>query len=166
MPTEAPNNFQLGDALEQVIQLNFDARSQQKRPKMPQYLNLKLCFIGYSFAGKKTQATMLQDLYGLQTYQLNDLVDEALTFSEQNPEPFTFDAPAKQEESILDEAVMSQDSEAEDSYHEMSVKEGFRLCGENIASLLKDGQEIPDEVYVELYVAKLRITYPYKSKKQ
>jgi hypothetical protein len=48
---------------------------------MPQYLNLKLCFIGYSFAGKKTQASMLKD-YGLQTYQLNDLVDEALTFSE------------------------------------------------------------------------------------
>lgn len=51
---------------------------------MPQYLNLKLCFIGYSFAGKKTQANMLKDLYGLQTYQLNDLVDEALTFFEQH----------------------------------------------------------------------------------
>jgi len=35
-----------------------------------------------------------------------------------------------------------------------------------IAEMLKDGQEISDEVYVQLYVAKLRITYPYKSKKQ
>lgn len=61
---------------------------------------------------------------------------------------------------------MSQDSEAEDSYNEISVKEDFRLCGEKIANLLKEGQEIPDEIYVELYVAKLRITYPYKSKRQ
>jgi len=27
-----------------------------------------MCFIGYAFAGKKTQATLLKDLYGLQTY--------------------------------------------------------------------------------------------------
>jgi hypothetical protein len=60
---------------------------------MPQYLNLKLCFIGYSFAGKKTQANMLRDVYGLQTYQLNDLVDEALTFFEENTKPFVFEKP-------------------------------------------------------------------------
>jgi hypothetical protein len=47
----------------------------------------------------------------------------------------------------------------------MTVKEDFRKCGEKISNLLKEGLEIPDEVYVELYVAKLRITYPYKSKK-
>lgn len=27
LPTEAPNNYQLGDAIEQVIQLNFNARA-------------------------------------------------------------------------------------------------------------------------------------------
>jgi hypothetical protein len=31
---------------------------------------------------------------------------------------------------------------------------------------LKDGLEITDEVYVQLYCAKLRLTYPHKSKKQ
>jgi len=54
LPTEAPNNFQLGDAIEQIVNLNFDARAMYKRPKMPQHLNLKLAFIGYAFAGKKT----------------------------------------------------------------------------------------------------------------
>ncbi len=66
---------------------------------------------------------------------------------------------------VVDEAIMSQESEAEDAYNEMTVKEDFRKCGEKISNLLKEGLEIPDEVYVELYVAKLRITYPYKSKK-
>ena len=90
LPTEAPNNYQLGDAIEQIIQLNFSARANQKRPQMPQYLNLKLCFIGYAFAGKKTQAKILQDNYGLQTYQMSDLVSEAVNFYESNPNPIEF----------------------------------------------------------------------------
>jgi adenylate kinase family enzyme len=57
---------------------------------MPQYLNLKLCFIGYAFAGKKTQAKILQDNYGLHTYQMSDLVSEAVNFYESNPNPIEF----------------------------------------------------------------------------
>lgn len=87
LPTEAPNNYQLGDAIEQVIQLNFEARANQKRPQMPQHLNLKLCFIGYAFAGKKTQAQMLSESYGLKTYQMSDLVSEVVNFYETNPNP-------------------------------------------------------------------------------
>jgi hypothetical protein len=45
-----------------------------------------------------------------------------------------------------------------------NAEEDFRLCGSRISDLLKDGQEIPDQVYVDLYVAKLRLTYPHKSK--
>lgn len=62
---------------------------------------------------------------------------------------------------------MSEDSEdPESNYTVESAKEDFRLCGQKIAEVLKEGQEISDEVYVQLYVSKLRITYPYKSKKQ
>jgi hypothetical protein len=48
------NNFELGEAIEKIINMNFDARENHKRPKVPAYLNLKLCFIGYAFSGKKT----------------------------------------------------------------------------------------------------------------
>lgn len=62
---------------------------------------------------------------------------------------------------------MSDDSEDKDSkYTDLSAKEDFRLCGQKIADLLKEGQEITDEIYVQLYVSKLRLTYPHKSKKQ
>ena len=47
------NNFFVGDAVEQIININFEARGRQLRPKNPHYLNLKLCFVGYAFAGKK-----------------------------------------------------------------------------------------------------------------
>ena len=28
LPTDAPNNFQLGDAIEQIVNLNYDARAR------------------------------------------------------------------------------------------------------------------------------------------
>ena len=50
------NNFLLGDAIEQIIKINYEERQKTKMPKTPNYLPLKLCLIGYPFAGKKTQA--------------------------------------------------------------------------------------------------------------
>ena len=49
---------------------------------------------------------------------------------------------------------------------EYNAEEDFRQCGETICDLLKEGEEINDDIYVKLFVAKLRITYPHKSKKQ
>lgn len=70
--------------------MNYAAREKQKRPKVPNYLNLKLCFVGYAFAGKKTQALKLKETFpDLNIYQLNDLVSEAIAFYESHPEPFT-----------------------------------------------------------------------------
>ena len=133
---------------------------------MPQYLSLKVAFIGYNFAGKKTQAELIAKEYGLHTYQLNDLVGEALALYEQNPEPFAPSGEEKAEEAIEQHPTMSEDSEEGDDYSNFTAKEDFRLCGEKIAQILKDGQEISDEVYVQLYVAKLRLTYPHYSKKK
>ena len=54
------NNYYVGDLVEQIINLNYEARGRQLRPKNPHYLNLKLCFVGYAFAGKKLQAMKLK----------------------------------------------------------------------------------------------------------
>lgn len=89
LPSERDNNFELGEAIENIINMNFDARENHKRPRVPAYLNLKLCFIGYAFAGKKTQAIRLAQRFPeLKLYQLNDLVNEAVAFYESHPEPF------------------------------------------------------------------------------
>jgi hypothetical protein len=63
LPLERDNNFELGEAIERIINMNFDARENHKRPKVPAYLNLKLCFIGYAFSGKKTQANKLKEQF-------------------------------------------------------------------------------------------------------
>lgn len=47
------NNFLLGDALEQIIKINFEERAKLMHPQNPNWLSLKLCLVGYPFAGKK-----------------------------------------------------------------------------------------------------------------
>ena len=88
LPLERDNNFELGEAVERIINMNFDARENHKRPRVPSYLNLKMCFIGYAFAGKKTQANRLAEAFpDLDLYQLNDLVTQAVAYYESHPEP-------------------------------------------------------------------------------
>lgn len=55
-------------------------------------------------------------------------------------------------------------SEASEIEEELNPQEDFRACGEQIQKCLFDGAEISDQLYVDLYVAKLRITYEYKDR--
>lgn len=90
------NNYFVGDAVETIINLNYEARGRQLRPKNPHYLNLKLCFVGYAFAGKKLQAMKLKQEYGLDSYTLNDLVEQALDFFRKNPNPIVKESAHEQ----------------------------------------------------------------------
>jgi len=92
-------------------------------------------------------------------------VTEVLTYYEGHPEPIPAknSSPSTEENTGENEEPLSEDSEID---QEFNAEEDFRICGEKIANLLKDGQEITDEIYVQLYVAKLRLTYPHKSKKE
>ena len=60
-----------------------------------------------------------------------------------------------------DEDVKSEDSEIKE---ELTPEEDFRLCGQQIQQALYAGEEVGDQLYVDLYVAKLRITYTYRDK--
>ena len=55
-------------------------------------------------------------------------------------------------------------SEASEIEEELNPEEDFRRCGEQIQECLFDGAEISDQLYVSLYVAKLRMTYDYKDR--
>ena len=54
---------------------------------------------------------------------------------------------------------------SEDEDQEFNLMEEFRQCGVKMQELLLDGEEISDELYVKVFVTKLRIQYPYKSPK-
>ena len=79
----------------------------------PHYLNLKLCFVGYAFAGKRLQAMKLKQEYGLDTYSLSDLVEEALKFYQENPEPIV-NVPAVEEQPIRESLIEESKDEVEE----------------------------------------------------
>jgi len=56
----------------------------------------------------------------------------------------------------IDDDAISEASEIEE---ELNPEEDFRLCGQKIQNYLIEGSEIPDQQYVDLYIAKLRMTY-------
>jgi hypothetical protein len=106
------NNYLVGDAVETIINLNYEARGRQLRPKNPHYLNLKLCFVGYAFAGKKLQAMKLKQEYGLDSFTLNDLVEQALDFFRKNPNPIVKESAFEQskiQESVHEESLAVKD---------------------------------------------------------
>lgn len=211
------NNFYVGDAIEQIINLNYEARGKQLRPKNPHFLNLKLCFVGYAFAGKRLQAMQLKEDYGLDSFTLSDLVEEALKFYQEHPDAIVKvieDQPIKeslhedskednkaaeqQQQEAPEEAAADAEaekaaeepktpvlrenplfaksalgfqaadvevqSEASEIEEELNPEEDFRRCGEKMQACLFDGEEIPDQLYVDLFVAKLRMTYEYKDR--
>ena len=61
----------------------------------------------------------------------------------------------------MEEEVKSESSEIDE---ELNPEEDFRRCGEQIQNCLFEGAEIPDQLYVDLFIAKLRMTYEYKDK--
>ena len=71
-------------------------------------------------------------------------------FRRSGPLNFEGDEDAKSEASEIDE--------------EMHPEEDFRICGHKIQECLFEGAEIPDQLYVDLFVAKLRRTYDIKDK--
>ena len=52
--TDRPvNNFLFGDAIDQLNRLYYPQRPNLKHPPTPNWLALKICLVGYPFAGKK-----------------------------------------------------------------------------------------------------------------
>ena len=64
----------LGDALEQIIKINFEERSKLKHPMNPNWLSTKICLVGYPFAGKKEQASMMREKFNLDVFVMESLV--------------------------------------------------------------------------------------------
>ena len=51
---------------------------------------------------------------------------------------------------------------SEDEDGDYNAKEDFRQAGLEMKEMLLEGMEICDELYVKMFIAKLRLTYEYK----
>jgi len=71
-------NHIFGDVIDQLIKLYYPSRADLKHPPTPNHLAIKLCLIGYPFAGKRTQAKLIKEKYDLDIFCMDELVQEAL----------------------------------------------------------------------------------------
>ena len=90
---------------------------------------------------------------------MDSLVDEALAFYEEHPDPIPAAEAAKNE---ADEELSNADSISEDEEGVMNLPEDLRQIGCEMKEALLDGREISDELYVRVFVNKLNQTYEYK----
>jgi hypothetical protein len=152
--TDTPmKNHIFGDVIDQLIKLYYPPRADLKHPPTPNHLALKLCLIGYPFAGKKTQAQLIKEKYGLDVYCMDELVQEVIALKD----PEFSQMPQPIEDDGSDFAGLSQDE-----CIEQDINKEFCEIGALIKEQLLDGQEISDELYVRLFICKLRSAYEYK----
>ena len=99
---------------------------------------------------------MIRKKFNLDVFVMEALVQEAIDFAIANPDPI--EAPAKEEEKGDEEGDdLSDMAMSEDEDQEFNLMEDFRQCGMKMQELLLDGEEISDDLYVKVFVTKLRI---------
>lgn len=152
----AANNFIFGDVIDQLIKLHYPSRPDLKHPPTPNWLSLKVCLVGYPFSGKKTQAAMIKEKFGLDVFIMEDLVNEAMEF---NPEVKRLNSPAN---ALVDLGAYDYEGLSEDEILDHNVNDEFQQIGKEIKEQLLNGEEISDALYVRLFICKLRCTYTYK----
>ena len=68
--------------------------------------------------------------------------------------------------SVLSGLMTDNEQLSEDEEGEINANEDFRQIGIEIEELLASGEEITDNLYVKLFITKLRMTYEYKDPQQ
>ena len=135
----AANNSIFGDVIDQLIRLHYPPRPDLKHPPTPNWLALKLCIVGYPFAGKKTQAQLIKEKYGLDVFNMEDLINEAMEY---DPSKHCQEKAAKENEEDL--GGCNYEGLSEDEVLDHNVHEEFAAIGKEIREALCNGEEISD----------------------
>ena len=112
----------------------------------------------------------MREKFNLDVFVMESLVQEAIDFAEKNPEPIApKEKPEEEKKEDQEEGAAEKSSDdlsdlamSEDEQQEFNLEEDFRQCGLEMQELLLDGQEITDDLYVRVFVTKLRMQYEYK----
>lgn len=162
VPSEAVNNFYLGDAVEQIICLNHEQRSSIKKPQNPHHLPLKLAIVGLPFAGKRTQADLLAEKYNLNVYKMEELVELAIEFADVHTEPIMktpSEKPAEKQDSLAskepsvapEEPEEQKEGEANPEEQKEEKKEEIQI--ENQEEKASEKREPEEQIEQEIEVS-------------
>ena len=135
------NNFELGNAVRSLINLNYPPQKQADRSRLTLEVKLKLSIIGFAYGGKKTQAQMLSGKHGIAVLKIEELISEALKEIEEKGEDV--DIPSKEEhETKKDDPELKKIA--------YSVRED-----------LMQGREVSDLHCIQLIMHKLRLLFGF-----
>lgn len=83
----APDNFSLGDIIDNIINYAFPLAPSQASPEGPKFLPYKLIILGPSFAGKKSQSKKLSDFFQLKIFEMPKIIEDAKKIIQKKNEP-------------------------------------------------------------------------------
>lgn len=72
------NNDILGDVIEALIDMKYPRKQPPQKPQLPDYLPIKVVLLGNPFSGRKTVAKFLKSRYGVEIFNMTEIIKEAI----------------------------------------------------------------------------------------
>jgi adenylate kinase family enzyme len=155
IPGENVINVYLGDILDILIDIKHqDEYNETPRNFILKGIPIKLAIIGQDFAGKKTQAKILSENYPFKVYCIEDLLTEAFNIYRRLENPIDESKAMRTTQKLQ----IKEEREMEESRF-AKIKE----LVSRIKVILKNGEGIPDDIYVDLLIEFIKIDFPEKS---
>lgn len=138
--TAVPNDEYLGDIIEIVMDRAYPADPLPALPPGPHYLAFKLLLLGPAFSGKRTQAKKLAEQFGLKTFEIEKIIEEAKKVVQKKNEP---DDPKKKKQADEEPEIFIQT--ALESNTE-SVNGRSKLLRSRLRGVFGDTLKIEEEI--------------------
>jgi adenylate kinase family enzyme len=155
IPGDNVKNMYLGDLIDIIIDIKYEEEFKEvPREFILNAIPIKMALIGQDFAGKKTQAKILSENYPFKVYCIDDLLAEAFNIY-------------KRLESPIDDMKAMRTTQRLQVKEERDMEESrYRRIKElvvSIKTILKNGESITDEIYVDLLIEFIKIDFPEKT---
>jgi len=117
---------------------------------------IKLSLIGHAFAGKKTQATILSENFPFKIYKIDELITNILDKMDK------LENVERQTENTCS-SNFSHMSMIRNRNQNSTLSPELKRISTNIKELLKNGEAITDEIYVDLLLEHIKNDFPEKT---
>jgi hypothetical protein len=156
IPEENVKNPFFGNLIDLLIVIKHeDDYIEPPRKHIFKYIPIKLAIIGQDFSGKKNHAKILSENFPFKIYSIDKVLEEAFNLHKRLEAPV--ESEAKMYRSTQRMQMLEERKEEEAKFEQ--IKE----LVSQIKVILKNGDPIPDEIYVDLLIEFIKIDFPERS---
>jgi len=152
VPEKPINNTDLGLLVKNLIDMKYPPK-QRPNPSsdIPNHLPLRLLALGYPFSGRKTVSNFLKQKYGVEVLKMDEILKEAVDLNAPPP----VEDPKKAKKGGKKEVEVPKPENTE-----------LKALGLTIKELQEKGEEIPTEIYIDAFRAKIKELFPPQTEDQ